>query len=162
MSQTQCTIAIHAERKQAPSAARRIVESSCGKRSSRQPLPRVASRSLYRVGPARRQARLDNRRVIRLIAAPLFIATKLESFASRGKGDYLHHDMEDIVNVLDGRPSIADDVAAGSEAVRDYLRDEFEALLTQTGFDDRLVWLLCGDYARKSIVLERVRKICGL
>ena len=106
--------------------------------------------------------KLPSGRVIRLIAAPLFIATKLETFASRGNGDYLHHDMEDIVNVLDGRPSIADDVAAGSEAVRDYLRDEFEALLTQAGFDDRLIWLLCGDYARKTIVLERVRKICGL
>ncbi len=44
---------------------------------------------------------------IRLIAAPVFVGTKFEAHADRGAGDLLaSHDLEDIVNVIDGRPSL--------------------------------------------------------
>ncbi|WP_414654470.1 hypothetical protein [Ideonella sp.] len=105
---------------------------------------------------------LPNGTPIRVIAAPLFIATKLESFRSRGNGDYLHHDMEDIVIVLDGRPAIAHEVRANTNQVQEYLRDEFEALLLDEAFDERLIWLLGGVDARKPIVLSRIREITGL
>lgn len=36
---------------------------------------------------------LPSGKVIKLIQAAVFVATKLESFASRGNGDYLHHDL---------------------------------------------------------------------
>jgi len=46
-------------------------------------------------------------RIISLIAAPVFIATKLEAFHDRGGGDFLaSHDLEDIVTVVDGRPGV--------------------------------------------------------
>ncbi len=48
---------------------------------------------------------------IRLITAPYFIATKLEAFHDRGKEDYLSHDMEDILNVIDGRPEIIREIS---------------------------------------------------
>lgn len=99
---------------------------------------------------------------INVIASPLFLATKLESFASRGGHDYLHHDMEDIVNLVDGRPSLVEEVLGSVADARDYIRDEFEALLIDPLFDDRLVWLLQGEHERKSIVRERMRKIAGL
>ena len=99
---------------------------------------------------------------IQVIAPPLFVATKLESFESRGKGDYLHHDLEDIVNIIDGRPSLVEEVLGASEAVREFIRGEFEILMIDQMFDDRLVWVLQGEYERKGIVLERMRKICGL
>ena len=42
---------------------------------------------------------------IRLISAPVFIATKLEAFADPGHRDSLaSHDLEDITAVVDGRP----------------------------------------------------------
>ena len=48
---------------------------------------------------------------IRLIAAPAFVATKLEAFGTRGRGDLMgSHDLEDIINVLDGRPGIEDEI----------------------------------------------------
>lgn len=48
---------------------------------------------------------------IRLISAPVLIATKLEAFADRGHGDFLAgHDLEDITTIADGRR------AAGVEA----------------------------------------------
>lgn len=108
------------------------------------------------------QHTLPSGRLIKVITAPVFIATKLESFASRGNGDYVHHDLEDIVNVIDGRPSLVDEVLGASNEIREYVQDEFEALMTNATFDDRLVWLLGGEYERKTIVMERMRRICGL
>ena len=43
------------------------------------------------------QVALPSRRPIRLIAAPVFLATKLEAFDGRGNSDFLFsHDLEDI------------------------------------------------------------------
>lgn len=107
---------------------------------------------------------LPSGRKIRLITAPLFLATKLEAFADRGGGDYLHHDMEDIVTVIDGRDSIVDEVLSCDAGVRDFLLDEFDVLLADPHFVDRITWLLPpGDArSRHEIVLERMRKIAGL
>jgi len=102
--------------------------------------------------------------VVRIISAPYFLATKLEAFASRGRGDYTHHDMEDIVTVVDGRESIVEEVLAGDEELRGFLRDEFEALLIESAFVDKLSWLLSPHeaVARQPILIERMRRIAGL
>jgi hypothetical protein len=56
---------------------------------------------------------LSDRILIRVISAPAFVATKLEAFVSRGGSDILSsHDLEDILNVIDGRPSIVDEMTA--------------------------------------------------
>ncbi len=52
---------------------------------------------------------------IRLISAACFLATKLEAFAGRGRGDYLSsHDIEDVIAVVDGRSTIADGYRGGT------------------------------------------------
>ena len=44
---------------------------------------------------------------IRVVTAPYFIATKIEAFRGRGRGDFLaSHDLEDLIFVIDGRSSI--------------------------------------------------------
>jgi len=49
---------------------------------------------------------------IRLISAPAFMATKFVAFADRGNRDFLaSHDLEDIINLIDGRPELIDEVA---------------------------------------------------
>jgi hypothetical protein len=54
--------------------------------------------------------RLDAGTVIRSITAPYFLATKLEAFQSRGKGDvFASHDLEDVIAVIDGRPAITEE-----------------------------------------------------
>jgi len=54
---------------------------------------------------------LPSGRSIRMVSAPYFLITKLEAFDGRGGGDYLtSHDIEDIISLLDGRPSILDEV----------------------------------------------------
>lgn len=102
---------------------------------------------------------------IGLISAPLFLATKIESFNARGEGNYEHHDIEDIVNVIDGRPQIVDEVANGDPSVREFLMAEFDDLLADALFADKLVWLFGpahSEQARAPIAIERMRRIAGL
>lgn len=60
---------------------------------------------------------LDPALRIRLITAPLFLATKLDAFNGRGCGDYRSsHDLEDLLTVVDGRESIVAEIADAGEA----------------------------------------------
>ncbi|MCU1328259.1 MAG: hypothetical protein JWN34_3629 [Bryobacterales bacterium] len=44
---------------------------------------------------------------VRVVTAPYFLATKIEAFLGRGKGDYLwSHDLEDLIFVIDGRSAM--------------------------------------------------------
>jgi predicted nucleotidyltransferase len=103
---------------------------------------------------------------VRVVSPPLFLATKLEAFYSRGGGDYAaSHDMEDIINVVDGRPELPDEVNAASPRVRTYLREEFDALLADRHFVDSIPMHLRGDpvsQARAPMILERLRRLAGL
>src|SRR5690606_5810895 len=58
-----------------------------------------------------------------VINAPFFIATKLESFNGRGGGDFLHHDMEDVLNVVDGREALLSELACAPMQVREFIRE---------------------------------------
>ncbi len=54
------------------------------------------------------RVRLIDNMEIRVISAACFIATKLEAFISRGGSDIASsHDLEDILNIVDGRPELA-------------------------------------------------------
>lgn len=96
---------------------------------------------------------LPSGRTIRLIAAPVFIATKLEAFKGRGNGDYLvSHDLEDIVTVVDGRPALVDELRSAPEDLRAYLTKEISSLLDTPEFRDALPGHLPGDSASQSRV----------
>ena len=62
--------------------------------------------------------------IIKLIAAPVFIGTKLEAFKDRGKDadgkpDYLgSHDLEDIITVADRRPELLEEFRAAAPELR--------------------------------------------
>jgi hypothetical protein len=101
----------------------------------------------------------------RLITAPYFLATKLESFNERGQRDYSHRDIEDIINVVDGRPEAVKEVQQAEEDVREFLRVELDELLSDSGFLDHIPWHLHPDpanQARQPIILERLRSLAGL
>jgi predicted nucleotidyltransferase len=101
----------------------------------------------------------------RLITAPYFLATKLESFNGRGERDYGHRDIEDIINVVDGRPEVVTEVQESEDDVREFLRMEFDDLLSDPGFVDHIPWHLHPDQAsqaRLSIIVGRLRSLAGL
>lgn len=100
---------------------------------------------------------------IRVVSAPIFIATKLEAFRGRGHADFLaSKDLEDIVSVIDGRPSLTAEIESEPGDLRTYLRLEIQKLLENTGFFNALPGLLLPDAVSQSrigLVLERLRTI---
>ena len=93
---------------------------------------------------------------IKLISAPVFIATKLEAFKDRGKDasgqpDFLgSHDMEDIITVTDRRPELIDECRAMPAELRDYLAQEFSALFANADFETTIAGHLPGDAASQT------------
>lgn len=94
---------------------------------------------------------LDAQNTIRLIAAPFFIATKLEAFEDRGKSDLLlSHDMEDIVTVIDGRPTLIDEMRQTPAELQAYIAEKFSVLIQNEDFLSALQGYLPGDLASQS------------
>ncbi len=87
---------------------------------------------------------------IRVIDAPHYIATKLESFANRGQGDYAHHDIEDVVVVVDGRASLSEELEAAPADVRRYVSGTLRQLLNDAAFVGSLPWHLPPDEVGQS------------
>lgn len=100
---------------------------------------------------------------ILLITAPYFLATKLEAFHGRGRGDFrMSYDLEDIVTVIDGRPELVDEVHLAPADLQQYLSDEFRDLLSNRDFLEALPGHLLPDAAsqeRLSLVLERIQQL---
>ncbi|MBI5883978.1 MAG: hypothetical protein HZB91_12840, partial [Elusimicrobia bacterium] len=66
---------------------------------------------------------------ISVFSLPYFLASKLEAFMGRGKGDfYGSKDIEDIIVVVDGAREVRESVLGAPEAVRACIREEFSAL----------------------------------
>jgi predicted nucleotidyltransferase len=103
---------------------------------------------------------------IRLISAACFVATKLEAFAGRGRGDYVgSHDIEDVIAVVDGRPTIEADINTAPTEIRSFLAHEFARLLTIPSFVESLAGQLPGDAAGQArlpklrALLERIGRV---
>lgn len=94
---------------------------------------------------------------IRLLAPPYFVATKLEAYRGRGKNDPLaSHDLEDILNLVDGREELVDEIAAAEHGVRDYIADQFTALLAHPGFEYAVQGIVRGSPSREDLIFERL------
>lgn len=105
--------------------------------------------------------RLADQVEIRVITAPVFIATKLEAFIGRGQGDFVSsHDLEDILNVVDGRPSIVDELKTTSDSLQQYIREKLRALLSQPNLENYLPGMLT-DEKRMGIVLSRLKNMAA-
>lgn len=110
--------------------------------------------------------KLPGGQTIRLISAPTFVATKLEAFATRGRGDLMvSHDLEDILNVIDGREEIVDEVARADAKLRDFLVSRFAGIVGDKNFGNTLPGLLAYDEIhaeRVARVRQRMMEIAGL
>lgn len=99
---------------------------------------------------------------IRVVSPPLFLATKLEAHHGRGGGDYMgSHDLEDVIAVVDGRPSIIEDCFDAPNDVKVYLRDEFSTLLADDEFVNILPGLVdpSGGGERAQVISERLQNL---
>jgi hypothetical protein len=101
---------------------------------------------------------------IRALSPPYLLATKLEAFNGRGRGDFLaSRDFADVIALVDGRRELTAEVAASGQDVRDYLAHEAEALLHAPRFPDGLFGALGGDAISQergqAVVLPALRSI---
>ena len=88
---------------------------------------------------------------IKLIQAPVFIATKLEAFADRGKGDFLFsHDLGDLIAIIDGRYSLLAECKSHALELKAYLQTKFSALIENRAFMQALSGHLPPDSAGQS------------
>lgn len=106
---------------------------------------------------------LPTGRRFKLVTPVMFLATKLDAFDDRGRGDVMpSHDLEDIIAILDGRPEIVDEIAAASSAHRAHLQRAFAALIGERDRLDAIPWHLPGDatsQARAEAVRARILAI---
>jgi hypothetical protein len=103
---------------------------------------------------------------ISIVTAPYFFGTKLDAFFGRGKGDYLlSHDMEDIINLINGRVEVVAEIKNSEPDLKDFIIKTFRKFLADDLFLEALPGHLLPDkasQARRSIVLERINKIAEL
>ena len=103
---------------------------------------------------------------IHLISAPAFLATKFEAFRTRGHSDLLQsHDFEDIINMIEGRQSIVEEIGAGGTSLRSYLTRQFASILAAPDFTNVLPGLVALDELhaqRVAVVLNRISNIAEL
>lgn len=70
--------------------------------------------------------KIDDLVTVKIFDAPHFLASKIEAFKNRGKGDgRTSTDFEDIVFILDNRPSVWDEMEASNEDLKTYLKTAF-------------------------------------
>ena len=100
---------------------------------------------------------------IRLVTAPFFLATKLDAFKGRGKGDFFgSRDLEDLIAVVDGRATLVKEVQAETAELRAYVREGVTRLLVKAGFLDALPGYLLPDAANQSRISSLIHRLEAL
>jgi hypothetical protein len=100
--------------------------------------------------------------VIRVVAPAYFLGTKLEAFRGRGNGDPLaSRDIEDILNVVDGRASLAEEVRLAPPALRADIAAGIGELLRHRDFDYAVQATARNNRQREELVFERLEAIAA-
>ena len=100
---------------------------------------------------------------IRVLTAPLFLATKLEALRGRGSDDLpMSRDLEDILLLLDGRQTLVDEVADAPAEIVEYLAKEFAELLKHKHFESAVEGNMRGDTGRIRLIRKRIADIVGM
>ena len=92
-----------------------------------------------------------------------FVATKLEAFRGRGRGDYeASHDLEDILTVLAGIEALRSEIREGASHVATSVRNELATLAGVEAFVDAIEGHFEGDAAgqhRARVVHEWLKSL---
>lgn len=101
----------------------------------------------------------------RVISPPYFCCTKLEVRTDRGEGAYVEsHDLDDVISLIDGRPSFIDEVRSARIEARTFIANTFRVLRNDRAFLDALPGFLPGDVAsqaRLPALLKRLEELAG-
>lgn len=104
---------------------------------------------------------LPNGITINLISPVCFLATKLTALRSptREHHDdaFLSRDFGDVIRLIDGRPSIAQEVLESQSGLREFLQTQFEWILRLPYINEAIAEHI--DPGREEIVLARIQSI---
>lgn len=97
---------------------------------------------------------------IRLFTPPYFLGSKLEAYAGRGAQNPLgSQDLEDILNLVNGREELLLEVDAATPELRAYLAHALAALLDSNEFGYLVQSAARDDNEREQIIWQRLRHI---
>ncbi|KPH65644.1 hypothetical protein [Pseudoalteromonas porphyrae] len=100
---------------------------------------------------------LNDTLTIKLITPEYFVATKLEAYLGRGKGDALSsHDIEDLLNIFDGRSSIVNDISSASEDLKNYVSEQLKSLMEDDNFEYAVQGTSRNSSDREQLIFERI------
>ena len=103
---------------------------------------------------------LDEKLSIKVVNPIAFVATKLEAYKGRGNQDPLaSQDIEDLLNLIDGRESLAAEIRNAPEEVKAYIAREIQTLMTVSDFDYAVQNITNGNQDREDIIYERLTAI---
>ena len=95
---------------------------------------------------------------VNIISPVYFIATKLEAFNNRGNNDFMaSHDMEDIISVIEYRPSIVDEILAAEQDVKEFIMNQFKIFCQNPRFLNDVIGL-CNPDSIDTQNIEKVQK----
>lgn len=100
---------------------------------------------------------LNDALTIKLITPEYFVATKLEAYLGRGKGDAISsHDIEDLLNIFDGRASIVNDILSASEDLKNYISEQLNSLMEDGNFEYAVQGTARNSLDREQLIFERI------
>lgn len=112
------------------------------------------------------RVQLPSGQAIPLISGPAFLGTKFEAFRTRGQSDMLtSHDFEDIINVLEGRSTMVDEIFNATPCLKAYLAAACAQILATPQFINTLPGLVAYDdlhEQRVSVVMQRIREVAAM
>lgn len=100
--------------------------------------------------------------VIRVVAPAHFLGTKLEAFRGRGNNDPLaSRDIEDVLNVVDGRASLGEEVGLAQEALRADIAAGIRELLRHRDFEYAVQATARNNRQREELIFQRLDTIAA-
>ncbi len=103
---------------------------------------------------------------IRIVVAPVFLATKWAAFVGRGEGDaYASPDLEDFVTVVTGRSEIVTEMAGAPRTLSEWLAQHVGDFITRDDVGDIVAGILPDAWHDPAIIdetLNRMKMIASL
>ncbi|MFM2288197.1 MAG: hypothetical protein RL684_1340 [Pseudomonadota bacterium] len=98
--------------------------------------------------------------VIRVVTPPYFLGTKLEAFRGRGNNDPLaSRDIEDILNVVDGRPTLGEEIGRAPDGLRRDIAAHIAELLRHRDFEYAVQAAARNNRQREDLIFQRLETI---
>ena len=103
---------------------------------------------------------------IKVLAAPYYLATKIEAFEGRGKRDFLcSQDLEDIICLMNGRKEIVEEVKDSSHTLCLFLAKNFREWVLHEDFQNSVEGFLVTENEpseRREMLLQRFHRIADM